>query len=215
MRKTPLLAAAILVSAAAGAPEIAIAVEGASPAAPQSGQQTAPQSGQQTAPQSGQQMAPSGQTKTKKPKPDKSSSAEDFLNGWHKAYALVYDKDDYEGGIAVLRSMGYDDNADVATLIGYASRKLGRYDDAKLWYDRALAADPNHARTWSYYGMWHAEQGNLLKAKDDLEKVARSAATPCHEYAALKEVIDGTVTYWSPAPGRARRGKSDQRGQNR
>jgi hypothetical protein len=32
--------------------------------------------------------------------------------------------------------MGYDDNADVATLIGYASRKLGRYDDAKYWYDR-------------------------------------------------------------------------------
>ena len=69
--------------------------------------------------------------------------------------------------------MGYDDNADVATLIGYASRKLGRYDDAKLWYDRALAADPNHALTWSYYGMWQAEQGNILKAKDDLEKVAQ------------------------------------------
>ena len=68
--------------------------------------------------------------------------------------------------------MGYDDNVDVATLIGYASRKLGRYDDAKYWYDKALAADPNHALTWSYYGMWQAEQGNLLKAKDDLEKVA-------------------------------------------
>jgi tetratricopeptide (TPR) repeat protein len=38
----------------------------------------------------------------------------------------------------------------VATLIGYASRKLGRYDDAKYWYDKALAADPNHAVTWSY-----------------------------------------------------------------
>jgi hypothetical protein len=24
---------------------------------------------------------------------------------------------------------------------------------------------------WSYYGMWHAEQGNLLKARDDLEQV--------------------------------------------
>ena len=53
-----------------------------------------------------------------------------FYDGWHKAYALVYDKGDYVGGIAVLRSMGFDDNADVATLIGYASRKLGRYDDA-------------------------------------------------------------------------------------
>ena len=140
---------------------------------------------------------PSGTTTTKhKTKKEKSGSAEKFLNGWHKAYALVYDKGDYVGGIAVLRAMGYDDNVDVATLIGYASRKLGRYDDAKYWYDKALAADPNHALTWSYYGMWQAEQGNLLKAKDDLEKVAMICGnTECHEYVALKEVIDGTRTY--------------------
>jgi len=95
----------------------------------------------------------------------------------------------------VLRSLGYDDNADVATLIGYASRKLGRYDDAKAWYDRALAADPNHALTWSYYGMWQAEQGNVLKAKDDLEKVRSICGTGCRAYTALKAAIDGTATY--------------------
>ena len=140
---------------------------------------------------------PSGTTTTKhKTKKEKSGSAEKFLNDWHKAYALVYDKGDYVGGIAALRAMGYDDNADVATLIGYASRKLGRYDDAKYWYDKALAADPNHALTWSYYGMWQAEQGNVLKAKDDLEKVHMICGnTECHEYVALKEVIDGTRTY--------------------
>jgi len=181
MRKTPLLAAAaILVSAVAGAPKFAVAIEGANPSPPASASQ------------------PSGspsRTKKAKKKMQKSSSAEDFLNGWHKAYALVYDKQDYEGGIAALRAMGYDDNADVATLIGYASRKLGRYDDAKLWYDRALAADPNHALTWSYYGMWQAEQGNVLKAKDDLQKVASICGTTCREYTALKAAIDGTVTY--------------------
>src|SRR5262249_20648792 len=140
---------------------------------------------------------PPGGTNTKqKTKKEKNGSAEKFLNGWHKAYALVYDKGDYEGGIAALRAMGYDDNVDVATLIGYASRKLGRYHDAKYWYEKALAADPNHALTWSYYGMWQAEQGNLLKANDDLEKVhAICGNTECHEYVALKEVIDGTRTY--------------------
>ena len=179
MRKTSLLAAAaILVSAVAATPKFVLAMESASPPPPTS--------------------APSdskSDTKKAKKKTDKSSSAEDFLNGWHKAYALVYDKQDYEGGIAVLRAMGYDDNADVATLIGYASRKLGRYDDAKLWYDRALAADPNHALTWSYYGMWQAEQGNILKAKDDLQKVASICGTTCREYTVLKAAIDGTVTY--------------------
>jgi tetratricopeptide (TPR) repeat protein len=177
MRKIPLLAAIVL-SVAVGAPRFAAAVETNSPAPPQN-------------------PPPSGASTTKeKPKKPKSSSADKFLNDWHKAYALVYDKDDYVGGIAVLRAMGYDDNADVATLIGYASRKLGRYDDAKYGYDKALAADPNHALTWSYYGMWQAEQGNLLKAKDDLEKVAMICGnTACHEYVALKEVIDGTRTY--------------------
>ena len=173
MRKMPLLAAAVLVSSMAvsitALPKFALAMETNSPAAPSSGTT----------------QQPSGSTKATK-KNKKSSSAEDFLNGWHKAYALVYDKHDYEGGIAALRTMGYDDNADVATLIGYASRKLGRYDDAKVWYERALAADPNHALTWSYYGMWQAEQGNILKAKDDLQKVASICGTSCTEYTKLK-----------------------------
>src|SRR5579862_3776733 len=112
MRKAPLLAAIVL-SVAVGAPRIAAAIETNGPAPP------APQ----------QTTQPSGTTTTKhKTKKQKSGSAEKFLNGWHKAYALVYDKGDYVGGIAVLRAMGYDDNVDVATLIGYASRKLGRYD---------------------------------------------------------------------------------------
>jgi tetratricopeptide (TPR) repeat protein len=81
------------------------------------------------------------------------------------------------------------------TAVVSSAVKLGRYDDAKYWYDKALAADPNHALTWSYYGMWHAEQGNLLKAKDDLEKVRLICGTECKEYVALKEVIDGTRTY--------------------
>src|SRR5580693_1080432 len=180
MRKTPLLAAIVL-SVAVGAPRFAAAVETNSPAPP------APQ----------QSTQPSGTTTTKhKTKKEKTGSAEKFLNDWHKAYALVYDKSDYVGGIAVLRAMGYDDNADVATLIGYASRKLGRYDDAKYWYDKALAADPNHALTWSYYGMWQAEQGNVLKAKDDLEKVRLICGnTDCRPYKELKSVIDGTATY--------------------
>ncbi len=181
MRKMPLLAAAILLSSVAGTPKIVLAMETNNPSPPASA--------------TTQQPPKPASTKTSKKKPQKSSSAEDFLKGWHKAYALVYDKHDYEGGIAALRAMGYDDNVDVATLIGYASRKLGRYDDAKVWYERALAADPNHALTWSYYGMWQAEQGNILKAKDDLQKVASICGTTCPEYTKLKAAIDGTVTY--------------------
>jgi len=181
MRKTSMLTAVILAAAISGAPQLAAAMGGESPS---------DTSG------SSQGSKPSdGKSSKQKKKNDKSSSAKDFIDGYHAAYALIYDKDDYQGGIIALRALAHDNNADVATLLGYASRKLGRYDDAKYWYDKALAADPKHALTWSYYGMWHAEQGNLLKAKDDLEQVRLICGTECKEYVALKEVIDGTRTY--------------------
>ena len=173
-----LAAAALLCSAVLVAPQIASAAGEDNPAPPSTQSQTKNKN-----------------QNTNKPKSDKGSSADDFLRGYHSAYALIYDKGDYEAGIAALRALGYDDNADVATLIGYASRKLGRYDDAKFWYERALAADPNHAVTWSYYGMWQAEQGNVLMAKDDLEKVRLICGTDCKAYKMLKDAIDGTITY--------------------
>jgi tetratricopeptide (TPR) repeat protein len=174
MRTSLSLAAALLLSTILVAPDIAAAAGEENPAPP-----------------SNTQSSPVKMKKAKK----KTSSAEEFLKGYHAAYALIYDQGDYAGGIAALRELGYDDNADVATLLGYASRKLGRYDDAKSWYERALAADPDHAVTWSYYGMWQAEQGNVLKAKDDLEKVRLICGTDCKAYKMLKDVIDGTATY--------------------
>ena len=173
--RTPLsLAAALLLSTILVAPDIAAAAGEENPAPP-----------------ANTQSPPMKMKKAKK----KTSSAEEFLKGYHAAYALIYDQGDYVGGITALRELGYDDNADVATLLGYASRKLGRYDDANFWYERALAADPDHAVTWSYYGMWQAEQGNVLKAKDDLEKVRLICGTDCKAYKMLKDVIDGTATY--------------------
>jgi tetratricopeptide (TPR) repeat protein len=183
MRKTRMLAAAVTLSAVLGAANFALAAgEGSPPPPEQPKTQTQP----------GDQKA-----HTKKPKPNSKSSSfqEDFLKGYHAAYALIYDKANYVDGIAALRALGYDDHPDVATLIGYASRKLGRYDDAKYWYDKALAVDPNHATTLSYYGMWHAEQGNLLKAKDELEQVRMVCGADCEPYKQLKAAIDGTVSY--------------------
>jgi len=119
-----------------------------------------------------------------------------FRDGYKAAHALVMQKQDYAAGIGALRALGRDQHPDVANLLGFASRKLQRYDDAKSWYEAALAADPNHVRTWSYYGMWHAEQGNRLKAQDFLETVRSLCGNvTCREYVELKGVIDGTQVY--------------------
>jgi tetratricopeptide (TPR) repeat protein len=120
---------------------------------------------------------------------------EKFLRDYRAARQLILDGQ-YEAGIAAMHALGRDDHPDVANYIGYANRKMGDYDQSKIWYEAALKADPNHVRTWSYYGMWHMEQGNRLKALDNLQKVQLICGnTSCEEYRQLKDVIDGKATY--------------------
>ena len=120
---------------------------------------------------------------------------EKFLREYRAARQLILDGN-YEAGIAAMHALGYDEHADVANYIGYANRKMGNYDQSKIWYEAALKADPNHVRTWSYYGMWQMEQGNRLKALEDLQKVQLICGnTTCEEYRQLKAVIDGNATY--------------------
>jgi tetratricopeptide (TPR) repeat protein len=136
-----------------------------------------------------------GKKKQQSKKQKEKQSQQELRDGYLRARALIIDGQ-YEAGIAAMHALGHDDNAEIANYIGYASRKLGRYQDSKFWYEKALAADPNHVRTWSYYGMWHAEQGNRLMAQDFLEKVrAICGNTECEEYTKLKGVIEGTATY--------------------
>jgi tetratricopeptide (TPR) repeat protein len=131
----------------------------------------------------------------KKKKNQGTELQQQFIDGYRAARALVLDGK-YEEGIAAFKALGHDDSAEVANYIGYANRKLGNYELAKVWYDKALAIDPNHVRTWQYYGMWHVEQGNLLKAADFLEKVRLiCGGTACQEYQDLKGAMEGTVSY--------------------
>lgn len=128
---------------------------------------------------------------TKKPK----QSEQKFIDGYRHAHDLIYRHKDYAAGIAALRALHRDEHPDVANLIGFSSRKLGRTEDAKLWYEKALAADPNHTRTWQYYGMWHLEQGNRLKAEEHLDKIAAICGTACEDYTSLKLALAGGATY--------------------
>ncbi len=120
---------------------------------------------------------------------------EKFLSGYRAARELIV-VGDYKAGIAAMHALGHDEHPDVANYIGYANRKIGNYDQSKIWYEAALKADPDHTRTWSYYGMWHMEQGNRLKAEEYLTKVsALCGNTSCKEYTELKAVIDGQASY--------------------
>lgn len=136
-------------------------------------------------------------TKDKK-KGDKKSSIEDpaFLNGYRAAYATIYEQHNYTAAIPQLKALGQDDRADVANLIGYSYRKLGNYELASRWYERALKADPNHVRTWQYYGLWQVEQGNREQAKYHLTKIEALAGRSSSEYQSLASALtSGRTSY--------------------
>jgi tetratricopeptide (TPR) repeat protein len=128
----------------------------------------------------------------KKKTSEKSSSAEDpaFINGYRAAYATIYDRSDYAAAIEQLKALGHDDRADVANLIGYSYRKLGNYQVSQAWYERALQADPNHVRTWQYYGLWQIEQGNRDQAQYHLNRIGAICGKDCAEYKSLASALE-------------------------
>jgi len=135
---------------------------------------------------------PASETKKEKKKRDKSTSIDDskFLEGYRAAYATIYDRNDYRSAIEQLQALGQDDRADVANLIGYSYRKLGDYKVSQIWYERALKADPNHVRTWQYYGLWQAEQGNRDQAQYHLNRIAALSGTSSDEYRSLAAALE-------------------------
>ena len=134
---------------------------------------------------------PKSDSSSKKGK-KKSSSISDpkFLAAYRTAYTTIYDGHDYTGAFTQLKSLKRDDVADVANLIGYSYRKLGDYQQSKVYYELALKDDPNHVRTWQYYGLWQLEQGNREQAKYHLDKIASLAGTGSAEYRSLASALD-------------------------
>ena len=135
---------------------------------------------------------PASDTTKAKKKPDKSSSIDNskFMEAYRAAYATIYERNDYVSAIGQLKALGQDDRADVANLIGYSYRKLGDYKVSQIWYERALKADPDHVRTWQYYGLWQLEQGNRDQAQYHLSRIAALAGTSSEEYRSLASALE-------------------------
>ena len=113
-----------------------------------------------------------------------------FATAYRAAYATIYDRGDYAAAIEQLKALGRDDSAAVANLIGYSYRKLGDYKVAQIWYERALKADPNHVKTWQYYGLWQVEQGNRDSAQYHLNRIAALSGTDSEEYRSLAAALE-------------------------
>jgi tetratricopeptide (TPR) repeat protein len=135
---------------------------------------------------------PSDAGKKKKKSSELSPGSEQtaFAAGYRAAYAAIYDRGEYASAIEQLKALHRDDSAAVANLIGYSYRKLGDYKVSQIWYERALKADPNHVKTWQYYGLWQVEQGNRDQAQYHLSRIAALAGTSSEEYRSLAAALE-------------------------
>jgi tetratricopeptide (TPR) repeat protein len=78
---------------------------------------------------------------------------------------------------------------DILTYLGYANRKLGRYDVAVSYYRQALAVAPNHKGATEYYGELMVERGDMTGAKHMLAKLDAICTFGCAEAEDLRRWI--------------------------
>ena len=102
------------------------------------------------------------------------------------------DKGEYRTAIADLSDLEREepDNPDVHNLLGYSYRKLGRLDEAREHYLRALAIMPNHRGANEYLGELYLEVGDLANAEKRLAVLDDECFFPCEEYSELKAAVE-------------------------
>jgi tetratricopeptide (TPR) repeat protein len=117
------------------------------------------------------------------------ATAQQPANNLQSARALIA-AGRYEDGIVAMKALGYDDHPDIASAIGYANAQLGRFAEARKWYDRALVADPGHLTTLVYSGALHVAQSELDQARADLARIRTVCGnTTCPEHQQLERLI--------------------------
>lgn len=121
-----------------------------------------------------------------KVKADEQSSAdEQFAKGYWLAKTGAYAK-----ALDVLKALPDQDDARVLTMIGFATRHLGRVDEALGYYGKALAKNPELTNTRQYLGEAYLQKRDVAKARLELAEIGRiCGSTACEDYRDLAKEI--------------------------
>ncbi|MET4805302.1 tetratricopeptide repeat protein [Limibacillus sp. MBR-115] len=101
-------------------------------------------------------------------------------------------KEQYEAALVKLDGLQQSQakNADLYSLKGFATRKLGRYQEAEGYYDQALAIDDEHIYALEYLGELYLETNRLAEAEKVLERLDDACGFfGCEEEEELKQAI--------------------------
>jgi tetratricopeptide (TPR) repeat protein len=104
-----------------------------------------------------------------------------------KAVSLINEKR-YDEAIASLGAaqQAFGPHPDILTYLGFANRKLKRFDLAETHYRAALAIAPDHRGATEYFGELMVERGDLSGAKAMLAKLDRVCRFGCAEAEELR-----------------------------
>ena len=78
--------------------------------------------------------------------------------------------------------------ADTLNYLGFATRKLGNYEEGEKYYLLGLKIDPNHKGINEYLGELYVVTNRIELAKERLEVLKNCN---CEEYDELREIIEG------------------------
>lgn len=98
----------------------------------------------------------------------------------------------YEQALGYLTLARHKDER-VLTYIGYATRKLGRVDEALPLYRQALSVNPDYVVARAYMGEAFLTKGEPDKARAELAEIARRCGTACPAYVDLDGHIQAYV----------------------
>jgi Tfp pilus assembly protein PilF len=68
------------------------------------------------------------------------------------------------------------------SLLGYLNLVNGSLDEAKVWFDRAIAEDPSYAQSHIGYGDLYAAEQNYREAKESYAKAAELEPRSFHAW---------------------------------
>ena len=80
---------------------------------------------------------------------------------------------DYAQALDVLKALPDQNDPGVLTMTGYATRHMGKVDEALGYYAKALALNPNMTNTRQYLGEAYLQKNDVAKARLELAEIAR------------------------------------------
>jgi len=152
--------------------------------------------------QCGEGLVPDAQGQTCVPCADGTVYDADTKTCVTRSSGLIDDGDLYVHGRELALAGHYQDALDALnviaakdamtlTMIGYATRKLGRTDEGIAIYHQALAIDPDNLNTHEYLGEGYLAAGRVDLAELQLDVLERLCGTDCEQYRDLEKAILG------------------------